>query len=119
MTNLTRRKFCSLLLLTIAAPIGSSSADAIAPNSIRNSSNEPSSALNECESVYKEWIKNEKMSPAQYFFQKIQEYQLNPQQTSEATTLDFEHNNFFEVNGLKLGKTEASFLAIIGSNIAM
>ncbi len=114
MKNLTRRRFCSLLLLSIAVPI-SNQANASPSNNTENLSDDHLSALKECESVYEEWIKNETMSPTQYFFNKMQEYNLTLQRTSEATALDFKNNNFFEINGLKLGKTEAAFLAIIGA----
>ncbi|MCF6324168.1 MAG: hypothetical protein L3J89_07590 [Gammaproteobacteria bacterium] len=119
MMKLTRRKFCSLLLLSIALPIESNaSSRSQNKTTLATTGNTRSQALEECKAVYEEWMTSEKTNPAHYFAQKMKEYQLAPQKVSEAAIQDFQHHNFFEVNGLQLSKTEAAFLAVIGSSSA-
>ncbi|VAW87007.1 hypothetical protein MNBD_GAMMA16-580 [hydrothermal vent metagenome] len=120
MKNLTRRKFLSQLFFSIFSLVGISSL-VFSKNKVRiievqSVKGKNPLILNECVIVYKEWINKEEITPSYYIDSIMKKYQLDPRKISDAVKLDFQQNNFFEVNGLQLSKTEAAFLALMGSS---
>lgn len=123
MKNPTRRKFLSQLFFSIISLMGINSF-VFANNKAKipeaqSAKGKNLFVLNECAIVYKEWINNEKVTPTHYIDSVMKKYQLDPSRISDAIQLDFQQNNFFEVNGLQLSKTEAAFLALMGSSTTM
>jgi len=72
----------------------------------------------ECLEVYKQWQQLEVVKPEVFFAESMKNYNLEFSQVSKATTLDFICGQLFEVNGLVLGKTEAAFIAYLGSQMS-
>lgn len=106
MYNITRRRFllqASLLFLPISCI--ASAHDIKAADNV----------LKECRVVFLEWIKQEPLKPEEYLQVSMGDRAFLKDRLSEVTREDFLKKNFFSVNGLQLGKTEAAFLALLGS----
>jgi len=123
MKNLTRRKFFSQLFVSITSLMSINSFvfanNKVKISKVQSVKGEKTLALNECAIVYMEWINKEEIPPNYYINRIMKQYQLDPSRISDAIKLDFQQNNFFEVRGLQLSKTEAAFLALMGSNTMM
>lgn len=116
MKRLTRREFIYELLLIAGSTL---TIGGIANAAIRTGDEddhrETSPIFNECAEVYKEWMNKEGIGPAEYLISTMSKRGLEPWKISEATKLDIQDHNYFMVNGLQLCKTEAAFLALMGS----
>jgi hypothetical protein len=71
----------------------------------------------QCYIVYQEWVKKENDIPIHYIINSINKYVSGRLQLSELAKIDFQNGNFFSIEGLILSKTEAAFLALLGSNV--
>jgi hypothetical protein len=69
----------------------------------------------ECNIIYQAWLEKEAIEPYVYYKNIMQKSAKQNICLSEVTKKDFLTGNVFSVSGLFLGKTEASFLAHIGS----
>ena len=116
MKNITRRSFIATTLLTLSSPAVSNLTHAnqlIELASLNNSQK----FQQECLIIYQEWEKRESGSPMKFFLNAINNDISGKLKMSELTKIDFQNQNFFSIDGLLLGKTEAAFLAMLGSNI--
>ena len=118
MPNLTRRNFLLKLIYSIASSMSISSiAYATKKVNIPAIESNYSMALIECAVIYREWVKREDLAPGHYLARTLNEYKIDQLKISEASNIDFKRHNFFEVKGLHLSKTEAAFLALMGSKV--
>jgi hypothetical protein len=68
--------------------------------------------------LFEQWKKTESCNPKDYFNSRMRHYGFTPDQTSKITAIDFKTNNYFVINGLYLGKTEAALIAYLGSRLS-
>ena len=116
MRNLTRRSFITKTLLVLSSSVLSKSIFSGQLIESESLSNNPE-FQHECYAVYQEWTKNELVSPMDFLINSINIYGSGKLKMSELTKIDFQNQNFFSIEGLLLGKTEAAFLALLGSNV--
>ena len=116
MKNITRRSFITKTLLTLSSSVISNSIYAT-PRSQLADAHDREKFQHECCIVYQEWGEKEKIDPKTFLHKAINDNVSNQLKISELTKIDFQNENFFSVNGLLLGKTEAAFLALLGSEI--
>jgi len=116
MNNITRRKFITKTLLAISSSMVSNS---IYSNKLIDleTLSDNSKFQQECVIIYLEWIKREHDSPINFLLNSINNNGSGKLKITELTKTDFQNNNFFSIEGLLLGKTEAAFLALLGSNV--
>jgi hypothetical protein len=113
--NITRRSFITktLLALSSAVPNVTYANQQFKSNRLT----ENSKFQQECFIIYQEWQRLEENTPLEFLTHSISNNVSNRIKISELTKIDFQNQNFFTINGLLLGKTEAAFLALLGSNI--
>jgi hypothetical protein len=116
MNNITRRSFIEKTLLALASTAVSSTTYAKQPPEVPLLGDN-SKFQRECVIIYHEWEKKEKINPATFLSDSIKNNVSSKLKISELTKIDFQNQNFFSVDGLLLGKTEAAFLALLGSGI--
>lgn len=118
MKKITRREFIYELLIIAGSSL---TIGGIANAAIRTGDEDDhrgtSPVFHECSEVYKEWMNKERVGPAEYLISTMSKRGLDLWKISEATKLDIQSHNYFVVNGLQLCKTEAAFLALMGSGI--
>lgn len=113
---ITRRKFIAQSLVIACASFSVDITFSATKKEARSLKYD-SSFYNECQVVYHEWMENEDTSPEDYL-KNIQDTRAHSTlKISEATRRDFDNNQIFSVKGLQLGKTEAAFIALIGSTL--
>ena len=119
MNKITRRQFISQLLISLGSATSLNSLALASEQFLPGDTNPNQSSLTtECAVVYREWIRRESVSPTEYLASTMDDYNLEIWKISEAIKQDFQHNKFFEIEGLNLSKTEASFLAILGGELS-
>ena len=116
MKTVTRRNFIAKTLLALSSTTVSHSTYANQPAEM-TISNAGSKFQHECFIIYQEWEKKEKHSPMAFLLNSVNNNVSSKLKISELTKIDFQNQNFFSVDGLLLGKTEAAFLALLGSGI--
>ena len=117
MGDKSRRLFISNSLLTFSSMVV---ANPIANPMLWDTKIDSDSSLrliSECMSVHHQWMLEESIDPDNYLKLKIIRPDGSRKNLSEVTKADFKDNNFFVINGLTLGKTEASLLAILGASL--
>lgn len=115
MTNITRRTFILQSIVLLAAPMAITTTKVWASHAEELRKTSPPEAIQECKTVYLEWLKQGNIHPEFYLENKLNTHLFSKEKLSHITKSDFINNKFFVVNGLQLGKTEAAFLALIGS----
>ena len=105
-----RRNFLKMLLVLTFPSIRVEASD-------KNSDKYLSNLNKEFLMVYKQWVQQENFLPIDYFYSSMKSYGLGYDQVSKATIMDFDRGNFLIVNGLVLGKTEASIIAHLGAEL--
>lgn len=116
MKNITRRRFIAKALFTLSSSIVSQSIHSNQLIKLEVSNSNPK-FQHECLIIYQEWIKREHGSPMNFFLNSIRSNSSGRLKITELTKIDFQNQDFFSINGLLLGKTEAAFFALLGSNV--
>jgi hypothetical protein len=116
MKNITRRSFITKTLLALSSSTASNLAYANQPVELTDVNTLPK-FQHECLIIFKEWEKKEENSPMAFLLNSIDNNVSDELKISELTKIDFQNKKFFSVDGLLLSKTEAAFLALLGSNI--
>ena len=115
--NITRRSFITKTLLALSSSAVQNAAYANQQFKLNNPT-ENSKSQQECFIIYQEWKRQEQSSPMEFLTNSLNNNVSNHLKISELTKIDFQNQDFFSVDGLLLGKTEAAFLALLGSGIS-
>ncbi len=116
MNPISRRNFITRALVILSSSIAAGSVNShpfIELESLQTNA----SFEHECFIVYQEWKRREQSDPLIFLQQALNNPTLEGIKISELTQKDFQKQNFFPIEGLLLGKTEAAFLALLGSNV--